>query len=149
MNARQIELVQASWRQVAPVADDAASLFYNRLFDMDPSLKSLFRGDMKEQGRKLMSMMTFVVGSLTRLESIVPAVQGLGRRHAGYGVKERHYATVESALIWTLKQGLGAAFSKEVEEAWRTAYGVLATTMKQAATQSTRETTNATESAAS
>jgi hemoglobin-like flavoprotein len=82
-----------------------------------------------------MSMMTFVVGSLTRLESLVSAVQGLGRRHAGYGVEDHHYETVESALLWTLKQGLGAAFSKEVEEAWRTAYGLLATTMKQSVTE--------------
>ena len=145
MTPTQIALVQASWKQVAPIADQAAELLYGRLFELDPSLERLFRGGMKEQGRKLMSMMTFVVGSLTRLESLVPAVQGLGRRHAGYGVEDHHYETVESALLWTLKQGLGAAFSKEVEEAWRTAYGVLATTMKEAA----RETVHATESAAS
>jgi hemoglobin-like flavoprotein len=145
MTPTQVALVQASWKQVAPIADQAAELLYGRLFELDASLKPLFKGDMKEQGRKLMSMMTFVVGSLTRLESLVPAVQALGRRHAGYGVEERHYATVEAALLWTLKQGLGAAFSKEVEEAWRTAYGVLATTMKESA----RKASHATESAAS
>jgi hemoglobin-like flavoprotein len=149
MTPTQVALLQASWKQVAPIADQAAELLYGRLFELDPSLRPLFRGDMTEQGRRLMSMMTFVVGSLTRFESLVPAVQALGRRHAGYGVEDQHYETVESALIWTLKQGLGAAFSKEVEEAWRTAYGVLATTMKEAATQSTREAIHATESAAS
>jgi hemoglobin-like flavoprotein len=141
MTPTQVALLQASWKQVAPIADQAAALLYGRLFELDPSLQRLFRGDMKEQGRKLMSMMTFVVGSLTRLDSIVPAVQALGRRHAGYGVEDRHYATVEAALIWTLEKGLGAAFTQDVEEAWRTAYGVLAATMKEAS--------HATESAAS
>ena len=132
MTPTQIALVQASWKQVAPIAEQAAELLYGRLFELDPSLKRLFRGDMKEQGRKLMTMMTYVVGSLTRLESLVPAVQALGRRHAGYGVEDRHYATVEAALIWTLETGLRAAFTKDVEQAWRTAYGVLAATMKEA-----------------
>ena len=141
MTPKQIALVQASWKQVTPIAEQAAGLLYGRLFELDPSLKRLFRGDMKEQGRKLMSMMSYVVGSLTRLETLVPQVQALGRRHAGYGVEDRHYATVEAALMWTLEKGLGAAFTQEVEEAWRTAYGVLAATMKEA--------THATESAAS
>ena len=141
MTPTQVALVQASWKQVAPIAEQAAALLYGRLFELDPSLERLFRGDMKEQGRKLMSMMSFVVGSLTRLHTLVPMVQALGRRHAGYGVEDRHYATVEAALIWTLEKGLGAAFTKDVEEAWRTAYGVLATTMKEAS--------HATESAAS
>jgi hemoglobin-like flavoprotein len=145
MTPTQVALVQASWKQVAPIADQAAELLYGRLFELDPSLQRLFRGDMKEQGRKLMSMMSYVVGSLTRLESLVPAVQALGRRHAGYGVEDRHYATVEAALLWTLEKGLGAAFTREVEEAWRTAYGVLAMTMQKSA----REASRATEPAAS
>lgn len=145
MTPQQIALVQASWKQVQPLADQAAALFYSRLFLLDPSLKRLFKGDMQEQGRKLMSMIAVAVSSLARLESIVPAVQALGRRHAGYGVEPRHYALVGAALIWTLEQALARAFTKEVENAWRAAYGVLAATMQ----QTTREKSHAGESAAS
>ena len=133
MTPQEIALVQSSWRAVQPLAEPAAAMFYARLFEHDPSLKRLFKGDMKEQGRKVMTMIGVAVSALTRLDSIVPAVQALGRRHAGYGVEERHYAVVEEALVWTLGQGLGASFTKEVEQAWRAAYGLLAGTMKQAA----------------
>ena len=133
MNARQIELVQASWRQVAPIADDAAALFYTRLFDLDPSLKALFRGDLKEQGRKLMTMIGFAVNSLARMEALVPGLRLLGQRHAGYGVQDEHYDTVALALLWTLEKGLGEAFTKEVKQAWIAAYAALASTMKDAA----------------
>lgn len=133
MNPRQIELVQATWRQVQPVAGDAAALFYTRLFDLDPSLKPLFRGDMKEQGRKLMSMIGFAVNGLSRLDSLLPGLQALGQRHAGYGVRDEHYDTVAAALIWTLERGLGAAFDREVKAAWVAAYGALSSVMKDAA----------------
>ena len=91
-------------------------MFYARLFELDPSLRRLFKGDMKEQGRKVMAMIGVAVKALTHLESVVPAVQALGRRHAGYGVEERHYAVVEEALVGTLAQGLGTSFTKR----WRT-----------------------------
>lgn len=133
MNPRQIELVQATWRQVQPVAGDAAALFYTRLFDLDPSLRPLFRGDMKEQGRKLMSMIGFAVNGLSRLDSLLPGLQALGQRHAGYGVRDEHYDTVAAALIWTLERGLGAAFDREVKAAWVAAYGALSSVMKDAA----------------
>jgi hemoglobin-like flavoprotein len=133
MNARQIELVQASWRQVAPIAEDAAGLFYTRLFELDPSLKAMFRGDMKEQGRKLMSMIGFAVSSLTRIEGLLPGLRALGERHGTYGVRDEHYATVATALLWTLEKGLGAAFTPEVKQSWVAAYTVLADTMKAAA----------------
>jgi hemoglobin-like flavoprotein len=133
MSPDQIDLVQRSWRQVAPIADTAAQLFYERLFTLDPSLRALFRGDMKEQGRKLMTMISVAVSGLSRLEQLVPAVQALGRRHAGYGVRDEHYGTVGAALIWTLEQGLGDAFTPPVREAWVATYGVLANTMKDAA----------------
>ena len=133
MTPREIALVQSSWRDVQPMGEAAAAMLYARLFELDPSLKRLFKGDMKEQGPKVIAMIGVAVNALTRLESVVPAVQALGRRHAGYGVEERHYAVVEEALVWTLGQGLGASFTKEVEQAWRTAYGLLAGTMKQAA----------------
>lgn len=133
MTPRQIELVQASWRQVLPIADAAAQLFYTRLFTLDPSLKHLFRGDMKEQGRKLMSMIGFAVKSLSRLEDLLPGLRALGQRHANYGVRDEHYATVGQALLSTLQEGLGEDFTTEVKDAWVAAYTVLANTMKDAA----------------
>jgi hemoglobin-like flavoprotein len=133
MTPKQIELVQSSWKKVLPIADTAAGLFYRKLFTLDPSLKPLFKGDIKEQGRKLMAMISVAVAGLTRLETIVPAVQDLGRRHVKYGVKDKHYDTVATALVWTLGQGLGEAFTPDVKDAWVTAYGVLAKTMKDAA----------------
>ena len=132
MTPRDIALVQSSWKQVQPIAAQAAAMFYGRLFLLDPSVRPLFRGDLREQGTKLMSMISVAVNALARIETLVPAVQALGRRHAGYGVEDRHYDTVETALLWTLAQGLGEAFSAETEQAWRAAYAVLASTMKEA-----------------
>ena len=136
MTPKQIELVQGSWKKVLPIADTAAEMFYARLFSMDPEVKPLFKGDMKAQGRKLMTMISTAVNGLARLDAIVPAVQDLGRRHVRYGVKERHYDTVGAALLWTLEQGLGDAFTPDVKAAWASAYGVLAATMKDAAAAS-------------
>jgi hemoglobin-like flavoprotein len=133
MTPEQIALVRSSFAKVVPIKETAADLFYGRLFELDPSLKPLFKGDIKEQGLKLMAMIGTAVGGLDRLDSIVPAVQALGRRHAGYGVKDEHYDTVAIALLWTLEQGLGAAFTPDVKTAWTSAYGVLAGTMKEAA----------------
>jgi hemoglobin-like flavoprotein len=133
MNPDNIALVKTSWQQVLPIQDTAASLFYGRLFELDPALRALFRGDMTEQGRKLMTMITIVVGSLDRLDPILAAVEDLGRRHVGYGVTEAHYDTVGSALLWTLGQGLGDQFTAPVEAAWVEAYTTLASAMKQAA----------------
>jgi hemoglobin-like flavoprotein len=133
MTPEQIFLVQRSWKQVLPIADTAAEMFYTKLFSLDPSVKPLFKGDMKAQGRKLMAMIGTAVGGLTQLETIVPAVQDLGRRHVKYGVKDSHYDTVGGALLWTLEHGLGDAFTPDVKAAWTTVYGVLSTTMKDAA----------------
>lgn len=133
MTPRQIELVQASWDSVEPIAEAAAEIFYSKLFALDPALRPLFKGDLAEQGRKLMSMIGLVVRGLTRLEMLLAGVQALGRRHAGYGVRDRHYESVATALLWTLHQGLGKGFTDEVREAWASAYGLLATTMKDAA----------------
>jgi len=130
---QQIDLVQASWKQVLPVAETAAQMFYGRLFFLDPSLRALFLGDMREQGRKVMAMLSYTVNGLTRLEVLLPAIRALGRRHTTYGVRSEHYFTVGAALLWTLEQGLGAAFTPAVREAWVAAYGVLASTMRDAA----------------
>lgn len=133
MTPRQIQLVKDSFAKVAPIAPQAAELFYGRLFDIAPELKPLFKGDMAEQGRKLMATVGTVVAALDRLDDIVPMVAALGQRHAGYGVRDEHYGTVAEALLWTLGQGLGAEFTSEVKDAWTAAYTVLADTMKTAA----------------
>jgi len=133
MTPKQISLVQSTWMKVVPIRDEAAGLFYRMLFEMDPGLRPLFKSDMAEQGRKLTSMIGTAVAGLAELPAIVPAVQELGRRHVHYGVKDAHYDTVGAALLWTLEQGLGPDFTPEVKEAWATAYGVLAATMKDAA----------------
>jgi hemoglobin-like flavoprotein len=135
MTPEQLVLVKESWAKVVPISETAAELFYGKLFELDPELKSLFKGDMTEQGRKLMAMINTAVNALDQLESIVPAVQDLGVRHVGYGVKDKDYDTVAEALIWTLGQGLGDAFTDEVKEAWVITYTVLADTMKAAAAE--------------
>ena len=134
MTPTEVGLIKASWAAVEPIADDAAGLFYGRLFELDPALQRLFRRtDMAAQRKVLMQTLAVVVKSLDRLEQIVPAVQALGRRHAGYGVRAEHYDTVGSALLWTLEQGLGEGFSPDVRAAWTQAYGTLATVMIDAA----------------
>jgi hemoglobin-like flavoprotein len=133
MTPREKSLVQETFAKVAPIADTAAALFYGRLFELDPKLKALFKIDMREQGQKLMQMIGLAVSKLDALDELVPVVEALGRRHVGYGVKEADYDTVGAALLWTLEQGLGPAFTPEVKSAWATVYGVLATTMKTAA----------------
>ena len=134
MTPDEVSLIRTSWAAVEPIADTAAGLFYGRLFELDPTIERLFRRtDMAAQRKVLMQTLTVVVKSLDRLEQIVPAVQALGRRHAGYGVREAHYATVGSALLWTLEQGLGEAFTPPVRDAWATAYGTLASVMIDAA----------------
>ena len=135
MNQKQISLVQASFAEVVPIADTAAALFYDRLFELDPSLRPMFRGDMKEQGRKLMDMIAVVIVNLPRLTGILTSVRALGARHADYGVRDEHYDTVGSALLWALGQGLGEAFTDEVCDAWVEAYTILSTAMKDAAAE--------------
>jgi hemoglobin-like flavoprotein len=132
MTPEKIALVQSTWAQVMPIKDQAAELFYGKLFEMDPAVKPLFKGDMKAQGQKLMTMISTAVAGLTRLDQLVPAVQDLGRRHVGYGVKDAHYDTVGAALLWTLETGLGPAFTPETKQAWAETYGTLAGVMKEA-----------------
>jgi hemoglobin-like flavoprotein len=134
MTPTDIDLIRASWAGVEPIADTAAGLFYGRLFELDPALERLFRRTgMAAQRKVLMQTLTVVVKSLDRLDQILPAVQAIGRRHASYGVREAHYATVGAALLWTLEQGLGDAFTTGVHGAWAGAYGTLATVMIEAA----------------
>ena len=135
LTPEQITLVQTSWGKVVPISDTAAELFFGKLFELDPALKPLFKGDMKEQGAKLMAMINTAINGLTNLEAIVPAVQQLGERHVGYGVKAEDYDAVGAALIWTLGQGLGDAFTDDVKQAWINVYTLVATTMKDASYQ--------------
>jgi len=133
LDEKKVELVQSSFKKVAPIADKAAEIFYAKLFELDPSLKPLFKGNMKDQGKKLMTMIGTAVNGLSNLESIVPAVQNLGKGHAAYGVQDKHYDTVGTALLDTLAVGLGDDFTDETKTAWTEAYTILATTMKDAA----------------
>ena len=133
MEARTIELVQQSFAKVIPISEQAAVIFYDKLFEKDPSLRPLFKGNMAVQRKKLMAMLATAVNGLTRLDTIVPAVQNLGRRHIGYGVTDQMYDTVGSALLDTLEAGLGEAFTPEVKQAWMEVYTLLATVMQEAA----------------
>jgi hemoglobin-like flavoprotein len=133
MKSETVVLVQSSWAKVLPISDTAADLFYARLFELDPALRALFPGDLKEQKRKLMAMLGTAVNGLGNLGALVPAVQALGKRHVGYGVKDAHYDTVGTALLWTLEQGLGPEFDHKLKAAWTEVYTVLAGTMKTAA----------------
>jgi hemoglobin-like flavoprotein len=136
MTPEQIQLVQETFELVAPAADAVAVLFYERLFTLDPSLRPLFKGDMSGQGKKLMTTLALAVRGLSAPERIVPAVQQLGARHAGYGVRDEHYDTVGAALLWTLAQGLGERFTEDTAAAWTSAYTLLAGLMKDASAQS-------------
>ena len=143
MTNEQIALVQESFNKIEPGAENAAALFYGRLFEIDPALRPMFKGDLGEQGRKLMQMIGLVVRSLNRIDDLVPAIGSMGARHAGYGVEDRHYETVGAALLWTLEQGLGSAFTADVKDAWAAAYGLLSQLMKEAAGKATEHATAA------
>lgn len=133
MTPQQMQQVQASWRKLAPNKQTAGRLFYQRLFEQHPELAPLFTGDMEEQADKLMTMVDTAVGALNRIESAVPTIQNLGRRHLDYGVQPEHYDQVGAVLLWTLEQGLGEDFTPELRDAWTEVYTFLADTMKGAA----------------
>jgi hemoglobin-like flavoprotein len=130
MTSEQIKLVQDSFKQVAPIAETAAQLFYARLFELDPDLELLFKGNLSEQGRKLMQMLGLAVKSLDRMDQLLPVVRSLGTRHVSYGVRDKDYDTVGEALLWTLGKGLGEAFTPDVEAAWTNVYATLASAMQ-------------------
>src|SRR6187402_3959422 len=125
MNAMQVKLVQESFAKVVPILEQAAVIFYDRLFEVAPSVKAMFPSDMTEQRKKLMMMLAAVVGGLNNLESILPAASALAKRHVGYGAKPAHYPVVGSALLWTLEKGLGEAWNPELAGAWTAVYGTL------------------------
>jgi len=134
MTPDQKRIVQETWRQVLPISEAASALFYDRLFELDPALRPLFDGvDLPAQRKKLMQAIATVVGGLENLDAMVPQISALGRRHADYGVTDGHYETVGAALLWTLEQGLGDAWTRETEAAWTAAYTAIAGIMREAA----------------
>lgn len=129
MTPQQIALVQSSFKKVVPIAGTAADLFYDRLFEIAPDIRPMFPADLTQQKTKLMGMLGTAVTNLHKLETILPAVQELGKRHKGYGVTEAHYAPVGAALLWTLERGLGSDFTPDIKTAWTEAYAALADVM--------------------
>ena len=125
MTPEQVGLVQESFAKVAPISEQAATLFYDRLFEIAPGVRAMFPGDLTEQRKKLMATMAFVVNGLGRLEEVLPAASELAKRHVAYGAKAEHYPVVGAALLWTLERGLGEDWTSPVAEAWRAAYGTL------------------------
>ncbi|MEO6746838.1 MAG: globin family protein [Caldimonas sp.] len=133
MTPEQIGLVRDSWSAVERIGVPAAALFYARLFELDPSLRALFKGDLGIQGKRLLAMIKAAVDGLDRVDQLLPVVHALGQRHGGYGVRDAHYATVGTALLWTLDRGLGSAFNVDVRDAWTAVYGTLAAAMQHGA----------------
>lgn len=132
MNDEQKRIVAESWKKIVPIADTAVKMFYERLFQTDATTRPLFKAtDLGEQRQKLIQALALVVQGLDRLETIVPVVADLGRRHAGYGVTDRHYESVGAALLWTLEQGLGPDWTSETKAAWTSAYTLLSGVMRQ------------------
>jgi hemoglobin-like flavoprotein len=125
MTPDHVKLVQESFAKVAPISETAAVLFYDRLFDIAPKVRSMFPTDLTEQRRKLMATLAVVVGGLGNLESVLPAASALAKRHVSYGAKAEHYPVVGAALLWTLEKGLGDGWTPDVAEAWTAAYGTL------------------------
>jgi hemoglobin-like flavoprotein len=133
LTPQQIVLVQASFRTVQPMSATAGELFYKRLFEIEPEVAALFKGDVGRQGREFMQVLAVAVGGLSNVTTLVPMVQQLGVRHAAYGVQARHYDAVRQALLYTLAVILQDDYTDEVRSAWATAYAMLAGIMKEAA----------------
>lgn len=129
MTPEQKQLVKESWAKVLPIQEQAAELFYNRLFEQYPEVKPYFKGDMKEQGRKLMAMLNTAVSGLDNLENLIEPLKASGKAHKGYGVKAEDYDKVGAAFLWTLEQGLGDQFTPEVKDAWAATYTAVAEVM--------------------
>ena len=134
MSPEQKKLVQQTWHQVAPASEIVSALFYDRLFDLDPEFRALFRNvDMERQREKLILALSSVILHLDDIEAYLPEIEALGRRHASYGVSEAHYESVGRALLSTLKSGLGEAWTEDVRAAWTAAYAAIAGVMRRGA----------------
>ena len=136
----QIELIKDTWSQVVPIADTASKLFYDRLFQVSPHIAPMFDGvDMPAQRQKLVQAINMVVVSLEKIDTLLPVIRDLGKRHVGYGVEAAHYDDVGAALLWTLGTGLGEAWTVEAKTAWSNAYGLLASVMLEGADNGSRD----------
>ena len=135
MESPTTRIVQASFAEIAPLAADVARIFYRELFELDPTLRTLFVGNMERQGDKLMQMIGAAVGLLDQPQRLLPVLRQLGQRHVGYGVRRAHYDVVGLALIRTLEIGLRDRFTDEVRAAWIKFYRLVATTMMDASTE--------------
>lgn len=133
LTARQVQLIQQSFSKVEPIADQAAAIFYAKLFEYDPSLRSMFKPDLTDQGKKLMAVLKIAVNSLNDLGKLVPVLQNLAKKHLSYGVKVDDYTPVGNALIYTLGAGLGKDFTNETKTAWIEVFKVIAKVMREAA----------------
>ena len=133
LSAREVKAIRDSFVKATAKPGEVSERFYQRLFALDPSVRGLFHGDMREQGRKLVDTLNVIVASIGDLERLLPSVRDLGTRHAHYGVKEHHYATVGKALLWALAQSVGQSFGKPARVAWQKAYRILADEMIRAA----------------
>ena len=143
MTPQQKALIQETWQDVVPIADQAASLFYERLFETDPQIRVLFAEvDMAAQRRKLVRALSDLVGALDSIEAFLPALEELGRRHVDYGVRDKHYETVGESLLWTLEKGLGENWTPQAEAAWTAAYALVADTMRGASKAPAEPTTH-------
>ena len=129
MTPEQVTVIQQSFSKVAPISEAAAVMFYDRLFEVAPSVRAMFPQDMTEQRKKLMGMLAAVVGGLSNLQSILPAASALARRHVAYGARAEHYPVVGATLLWTMEKGVGEAWTPELATAWSEAYGVLSSYM--------------------
>jgi hemoglobin-like flavoprotein len=130
MTPEQVAMVQESFKKVAPIASTAADLFYDRLFEIAPDVRVMFPDDLREQKKKLIGMLGIAVSNLHQLDTIIPAVENLAKRHVGYGVKPEHFQPVGAALLWTLEQGLGADFTPSLKKAWTETYLTLSGIME-------------------
>jgi len=134
MTQQDIQLLRESFTRIAPIADHAAALFYERIFSIAPELRPLFTNDMQTQGAKLMAMLGTIVSLVHSPDKLVPLLQNLGKRHSEYGVKTEHFRSVGEALLWTLEQGLGAEYTPAIHQAWLSALTTISTVMKDAMT---------------
>jgi len=133
----QVHIIRRTFAELTRHEEVAALVFYRRLFELDPALRPLFKGDIQEQARKLMEMLGILIAMLESPHGLDLELRVMGERHAGYGVKDEHYATVAGALLHMLSETLGVEFTPEVRDAWTTLYGAVEATMKAGAAQMT------------
>ncbi len=131
MTSHQIILIKKSWALVAQIdKETVGTLFYNRLFEIMPQVKPMFsRTTVPEQSKKLLTMLSYIINKLDKLDDILDEVKKLAQRHVHYGVKDEHYTAVGSALLWTLEAGLGDNWTRELETAWIACYTLLSGAM--------------------